>query len=85
MKILLVGGAGYIGSHMIKRFQQTDHQIEILDNLSTGYEENVQNYKCSVKDAAASSSCYQLGRRFRSSISVESLFHFFQSLLVLAH
>ena len=45
MKILLVGGAGYIGSHMIKRFQQTDHQIEILDNLSTGYEENVQNYK----------------------------------------
>ena len=45
MKILVVGGAGYIGSHMIKRFQNTDHQIEVLDNLSTGFKENSQNYK----------------------------------------
>ena len=44
MKILIVGGAGYIGSHMIKRFQSTDYQIEVLDNLSTGFKENSQNY-----------------------------------------
>ena len=50
MKILVVGGAGYIGSHMIKRFQDTDHQIEILDNLSTGFEVNAQNYKLHVCD-----------------------------------
>ena len=42
MKILVVGGAGYIGSHMIKRFQNTDHQIDVLDNLSTGFKENSQ-------------------------------------------
>jgi UDP-glucose 4-epimerase len=48
MKILIVGGAGYIGSHMIKRFQSTDYQIEILDNLSTGFEENSQNYKLHI-------------------------------------
>jgi len=42
MKILIVGGAGYIGSHMIKRFLQTDHEVVILDNLSTGYEDNCQ-------------------------------------------
>ena len=38
MKILVVGGAGYIGSHMLKRFQDTEHKVEVLDNLSTGFE-----------------------------------------------
>ena len=60
MKILLVGGAGYIGSHMIKRFQQTDHQIEILDNLSTGYEENVQNYKFHKCDLSNKEQTHQI-------------------------
>ena len=50
MKILVVGGAGYIGSHMIKRFQNTDHQIDVLDNLSTGFKENSQNYKLHICD-----------------------------------
>ena len=48
MKILVVGGAGYIGSHMIKRFQDTDYEIDILDNLSTGFELNAQNYKLHI-------------------------------------
>ena len=34
MKILVVGGAGYIGSHMLKRLQDTDYSVEVLDNLS---------------------------------------------------
>ena len=42
MKILVVGGAGYIGSHMIKHFLKTNHEVVILDNLSTGYEDNCQ-------------------------------------------
>ena len=50
MKILVVGGAGYIGSHMIKRFQNTDHKIDVLDNLSTGFKENSQNYKLHICD-----------------------------------
>ena len=50
MKILVVGGAGYIGSHMIKRFQSTEHQIDVLDNLSTGFKENSQNYKLHICD-----------------------------------
>ena len=60
MKILLVGGAGYIGSHMIKRFQQTDHQIEIFDNLSTGYEGNVQNYKFHKCDLSNKEQTHQI-------------------------
>lgn len=36
-KILVVGGAGYIGSHMAKMLANDDHQVIILDNLSTGF------------------------------------------------
>lgn len=60
MKILVVGGAGYIGSHMIKRFQHTDHQIEILDNLSTGYEVNIQNSKLHKCDLSNKEQTHQI-------------------------
>jgi UDP-glucose 4-epimerase len=53
MKILVVGGAGYIGSHMLKRFRSTNYNIEILDNLSTGYEKNTLGYpfhNCDLAD-----------------------------------
>jgi len=38
-KILVVGGAGYIGSHMVKALLGAGHQVLVLDNLSTGYRE----------------------------------------------
>lgn len=36
-KILVVGGAGYIGSHMVKMLLGQGHEVIILDNFSTGY------------------------------------------------
>lgn len=36
MKILISGGAGYIGSHTLRQFLKTDHEICVLDNLSKG-------------------------------------------------
>ncbi|TXE88601.1 UDP-glucose 4-epimerase GalE [Campylobacter volucris] len=36
MKILITGGAGYIGSHTLRQFLQTNHKICVLDNLSKG-------------------------------------------------
>tara|TARA_E500000178_G_scaffold149209_1_gene148849 strand:+ start:113 stop:1093 length:981 start_codon:yes stop_codon:yes gene_type:complete len=53
MKILVVGGAGYIGSHMLKRLQNTNHKVEVLDNLSTGFEANTLGFpfhKCDLAD-----------------------------------
>ena len=41
MKILVVGGAGYIGSHVTKTLIKAGHQITIFDNLITGSKDNV--------------------------------------------
>lgn len=40
--IFIVGGAGYIGSHMVKRAHLDGHKIVTLDNLSTGYKDAVK-------------------------------------------
>lgn len=39
--ILVTGGAGYIGSHVVKQLGQRDEKIVILDDLSTGFEDSV--------------------------------------------
>ena len=41
MRILVVGGAGYIGSHVTKSLLETGHQPVVVDNLQTGKAENL--------------------------------------------
>jgi len=41
MRLLIVGGAGYIGSHMVKMLLDYGHDVVILDNLSTGYRDAI--------------------------------------------
>ena len=42
MKILVVGGAGYIGSHMVKQLSLSGADVVTLDNLSRGYKDAVK-------------------------------------------
>ena len=37
MKVLVAGGAGYIGSHMCKCLHDAGHEVVVLDNLATGH------------------------------------------------
>ena len=41
MKILVTGGAGFIGSHVVDAYVAAGHQVVVLDNLSTGRRENL--------------------------------------------
>lgn len=55
MRILVVGGAGYIGSHMVKMLSQAGNIVIILDNLSTGFRELAAYGELIVGDMADSS------------------------------
>jgi len=41
MKVLVTGGAGFIGSHLVDRLLADGHEVRVLDNLSTGKRENL--------------------------------------------
>ncbi len=41
MKVLVLGGAGYIGSHTVYELIDAGHEVVIVDNLSTGFREAV--------------------------------------------
>ena len=44
MRILITGGAGFIGSHLTDRLVADGHQVTVLDNLITGRKENVAGH-----------------------------------------
>jgi UDP-glucose 4-epimerase len=46
MKILITGGAGFIGSHIIEHYQDRADEIRVLDNLRTGYARNLDGLEC---------------------------------------
>lgn len=41
MKIAVVGGAGFIGSHVVDAYVEAGHEVVVVDNLSSGKQENV--------------------------------------------
>jgi len=54
VKILVTGGAGFIGSHVVDAYITAGHEVAVLDNMSTGREANVnstaQAYRVDVRD-----------------------------------
>jgi UDP-glucose 4-epimerase len=43
-EILVTGGAGFIGSHIVDRLLEEDRKVRVLDNLSTGTKENIAHH-----------------------------------------
>lgn len=78
MKVLVVGGAGYIGSHMVLALRQAGHEVVTLDNLSTGHRDAVLAGEWVLGDLADPVALEALfsGRRF------EAVLHFASSIQV---
>jgi nucleoside-diphosphate-sugar epimerase len=52
MKILVTGGAGFIGSHIVEHYQGKAAEIRVLDNLRTGYRHNLDGLDCTFIEAS---------------------------------
>jgi UDP-glucuronate decarboxylase len=44
MRVLITGGAGFLGSHLVDRLMQNGDEVICLDNFYTGKKENVQSW-----------------------------------------
>ena len=44
MNILLTGGAGFIGSHLVEKFIEKKHKVIVIDNLLTGSKKNLEHF-----------------------------------------
>jgi len=44
-RVLVAGGAGFIGSHIVDKLLEADVEVTVLDNLSTGRMENLRHHK----------------------------------------
>ncbi len=56
MRILVTGGAGFIGSHVAEQCRNAGHEVAVLDDFSTGKRSNipegVQLYECDIRDSS---------------------------------
>lgn len=52
-KILVTGGAGYIGSFMVRHLKEKSFDVVIADNLSQGYKEAVKDFRLEIIDLVA--------------------------------
>jgi UDP-glucose 4-epimerase len=78
MRVLVTGGAGYIGSHMVKLLVETGAEVTVLDDLSTGHAEAARGrdfLKGDIADVAFTKALLAQKR-------IEAVVHFAASSLV---
>ena len=72
MRILVTGGAGYIGSHMVRALAQSGAEVTVLDDLSTGHADAVRGghfARGDISDSAATA-------RLLADRKIEAVVHF---------
>lgn len=79
MAILVLGGAGYIGSHMVNRLVEARRDVVVVDNLLTGHRQAVPTsvpfYEVDIRDKAALRDVFE-------KENIEAVVHFAASSIV---
>lgn len=70
--ILVIGGAGYIGSHMVKYLRQKGERVVVLDNFSTGHRQAVLGSPVEQGDLRDSETLNRVFRKY----DIECVMHF---------
>jgi len=78
VRVLVTGGAGYIGSHVVKALGQKNYELLTYDNLSTGNEWAVLSGDLYIGDLADQNALKQVMARFKP----EAVMHFAASIVV---
>jgi UDP-glucose 4-epimerase len=72
MTILVTGGAGYIGSHVVRQLGERNENVVVLDNLSTGFRSAVLSGRLITGDTGDR----ELVSRLLSEHNIETVMHF---------
>lgn len=75
MKILVLGGAGYIGSVITTQLIEAGHEVIVVDDLSQGHEDALPNGARFIK-----ADITEVGSLFTPSDGIEAVFHFAASI-----
>ncbi len=79
MKVLVTGGAGYIGSHTVQALLAHNHQVVVYDNLSTGFREAVPSAVVFIQGDILETE--KLEKALKDH-SIEAVIHFAAKLIV---
>lgn len=79
MKVLVTGGAGYIGSHVVRQLTEAGHEVTVLDNLSTGFTEALIHGEALVQGDVGDQT---LVEKLLTDKRIEAVMHFAGSILV---
>lgn len=80
MKILVTGGAGYIGAHAVYALIEQNYEVVVIDNFTTGHRSNLhpkaQYYQVDLRDEAA------LKQVFTNEPDIKAIMHFAGAIVV---
>ena len=66
MRVLVTGGAGFIGSHVVDAYVAAGHEVSVLDNLSTGKLDNLNPattlYQTDIRDSQGVERAFAVAR-----------------------
>ena len=72
-RVLVTGGAGFIGSHLVEALLERGHKVRVLDNFSTGKRNNLRSMRNDIEIIAGD--CGDLATANRAAKGIEVIYH----------